>query len=82
MSLQEKLDARKKEIGSAAPKEALEVMERATEDLKNSDIMSRAKKEGDTAPDFTLNDYRGNPVSLSQMLAKGPVVLGFYRGRW
>jgi peroxiredoxin Q/BCP len=33
---------------------------------------------GDLAPDFTLNDQDNNSVSLSSLLAKGPVVLFFY----
>lgn len=33
---------------------------------------------GDTAPDFTLYDQAGRPVTLSQELAAGPVVLFFY----
>jgi len=35
-----------------------------------------------TAPDFTLPDEVGHPVSLSGELAKGPVHLVFYRGHW
>ncbi len=37
---------------------------------------------GDTAPDFALPDAMGRPVSLSEMLRSGPVVLTFYRGSW
>jgi peroxiredoxin len=37
---------------------------------------------GDTAPDFTLNDAAGRPVTLSNLLQQGPVVLIFYRGEW
>lgn len=33
---------------------------------------------GDTAPDFTLSDQTGAPVSLDSLLATGPVVLFFY----
>ena len=33
---------------------------------------------GDAAPDFTLNDETGKPVSLVSLLASGPVVLYFY----
>jgi peroxiredoxin Q/BCP len=33
---------------------------------------------GDTAPDFTLQDQSGTEVSLSGLLAAGPVVLFFY----
>jgi hypothetical protein len=35
-----------------------------------------------TAPDFTLLDEGGHPVSLAQERAKGPVLLVFYRGWW
>jgi peroxiredoxin len=37
---------------------------------------------GDTAPDFTLTDAVGHHVSLSELLATGPVVVTFYRGEW
>jgi peroxiredoxin len=32
------------------------------------------------APDFTLQDYRGNLVSLSHYRDRGPVLLVFNRG--
>ncbi len=34
------------------------------------------------APDFTLPDHLGRPVSLAETLARGPVLLVFYRGHW
>ena len=37
---------------------------------------------GDRAPEFTLPDQAGRPVSLTERLATGPVVLVFYRGDW
>jgi peroxiredoxin len=37
---------------------------------------------GDEAPDFTLFDAVGASVTLSELLATGPVVLTFYRGEW
>ncbi len=37
---------------------------------------------GETAPDFTLTDQNGRKRRLSAQLAKGPVVLVFYRGYW
>ncbi len=39
---------------------------------------SAALKVGDRAPDFTLPDTDGKPVSLSSLLASGPVILAFY----
>ena len=49
-----------------------------------------APQVGQKAPDFTLPDKDGNPVTLSQLLASGPggdgkvsgVLLVFYRGTW
>ena len=57
-------------------------MHRATQDLRNSGILDRALGVGAKAPDFTLNNVRGEPLHLRAVLSRGPVVLGFYRGRW
>jgi peroxiredoxin Q/BCP len=35
-------------------------------------------KVGDKAPDFTLPDQDGKPVTLSKALEAGPVILAFY----
>ena len=82
MKLQAKLDAFRKNFEKQVPPEALELMHRATDDLRSSGIMRRAVKVGDNAPDFTLRNTAGQEVSLSQLLLKGPVILSFYRGRW
>ncbi len=37
-----------------------------------------ALKAGDRAPDFTLPDTDGRPVTLSKLLQGGPVILAFY----
>ena len=34
------------------------------------------------APDFTVPDHLGQPVTLSEAWAEGPVLLVFYRGFW
>lgn len=39
---------------------------------------SAALKVGDRAPDFTLPDTEGRPVTLSKLLENGPVILAFY----
>lgn len=36
--------------------------------------------KGDLAPDFTLPDGDGRPVSLRDLIARGPAVLFFYPG--
>ncbi|MBS0014593.1 MAG: redoxin domain-containing protein [Desulfobacterales bacterium] len=82
MGLQEKLDAQRQELESAAPKQAIDIMHKATEDLQKSGIADKAKAIGDKAPDFSLENYRGKTVNLYEKLKQGPVVLGFYRGGW
>jgi len=82
MALQQKLDALKKGFEAQAPKEVVEIMHRATEDLKKSGILDGAVKVGDQAPDFSLKNADGQEFSLKDLLSHGPVVLSFYRGKW
>lgn len=87
MTLQSRLDAFKADFkgGKApyfAPPEIHAVMERATAELIATGQAGRALKAGDTAPVFTLNDPDGKPVSSAALLAKGPLVVSFYRGVW
>ena len=39
-------------------------------------------KAGDAAPEFILNDPDGKPVSSTELLKRGPLVISFYRGVW
>ena len=64
------------------PPQVREVLVRTTEDQVKSGMMAKALKVGDKAPDFTLPNVRGEAVTLSNLLAKGPAVLAFYRGAW
>ena len=87
MALQDKLDAFKADFeGGRFPlkptREALETMHRATAELIASGQAQRARKAGDAAPDFILKDPDGKPVASRDLLAKGPLVVSFYRGVW
>ena len=82
MALQEKLDAMREMAKGRIPPETRAVMEKSVADLRASGIMSRVAKVGQPAPDFTLPDAGGHPVGLKELVARGPVVLSFYRGRW
>lgn len=50
--------------------------------VKLSGITVSAKQVGDVAPNFELKNAVGKIVSLQSYLAKGPVVLTWYRGGW
>ncbi len=80
--LKQQIVAFQKENLPKIPKEALEVLLRTTEEQVKSGIADKALKVGDKAPDFTLPNVRGESVSLSDILAKGPAVVAFYRGAW
>lgn len=82
MSLKEKLEAHKKKSQETAPPEALQVMQRATDDLRQSGILTRVLKVGDRVPEFTLPDEQGQSVNSAALLGKGPLVISFYRGAW
>ena len=82
MTLQEKLDAMREASKTRVPPEARAIMQRSIEDLRASGIMNRITRQGQLAPDFTLPSASGRAVGLKELLARGPVVLSFYRGRW
>ena len=71
-----------KEMLPNIPKDILDVLLRTTEDQVKSGVADKALKVGDKVPDFTLPNARGESVTLSDVLAKGPAVIAFYRGTW
>jgi peroxiredoxin len=83
LPLQGKLDALKAEFETnIAPAPVVEALHRATDELIASGAPGKALKAGDVAPAFTLPDADGKPVSSRDLLAKGPLVVTFYRGVW
>lgn len=82
MTLEARLATIREAAKTRIPPEARAVMERAVEDLRTSGAMRRVARIGQPAPDFTLPDATGGQVRLRDLLARGPVVLSFYRGRW
>lgn len=82
MSLQARLDAFRAESATKRPPEVRETMARATAALVASGAVDHVLKVGDRAPDFTLSDGDGKPVALADLLARGPLVISFYRGVW
>ena len=80
--LQDQLDEVKAAGAKKFPAELLAKFAAATEKLKASGIERSAKQVGDEAIDATLTDAAGKSMQLSQLWAKGPVVLMWYRGGW
>src|SRR5262249_32751765 len=82
MPLQDTLDRIREAAKERIPAEARAIMEHGTETLRASGIMQRVARIGQAAPGSTLPNARGTQVGLTDLTARGPVVLSFYRGRW
>jgi peroxiredoxin len=52
------------------------------ERIRKEGTIKDALKVGQSIPDFTLPDAFGAQISIKTLLAKGPVVIMFYRGEW
>ncbi len=81
-SLQAQLDERKAKFAEQAPAQMTKDFESGIAQLRASGILEQALNVGDTAVDFVLPSADGDSVSLSELLADGPVVLAWYRGSW
>jgi len=82
MGLRQQLEEQKQSTGKKASPETIQTMLQATAELKASGIENRALAAGDRVPAFTLPNAHDEPVRLTDLLARGPVVLNFYRGGW
>ena len=82
MSLEDRLRGIREASAKRIPPERAAIMHRATEELRVSGIMDRAIKVGDQLPSFALPNANGQVVHSTDLLAKGPLVLTFFRGAW
>jgi hypothetical protein len=82
MSLKEELKALQTRLESGRPAEVVAKMHRAVDELRASGASARVLKVGDRAPDFVLPNAEERPVDSRALLAKGPLIVTFYRGRW
>ena len=64
------------------PKELSALIEQGAGEISALDIIERAKKAGNKAPNFTLKNQIGQSKSLNDYLSDGPLVVTFYRGAW
>jgi peroxiredoxin len=81
-SLQDQLDTITASTRELVPEDRLAVGERAVQELLNSGLVEKILPVGALAPEFELRDSAGRPVRSQDMLALGPLVINFFRGRW
>lgn len=82
MSLAQILAARReRSVGRLKP-EHREKQERHIAELRTSGAIERALGAGDSAPAFALPNAGGTVVSSAELLARGPLIVSFFRGKW
>jgi peroxiredoxin len=81
-ALQDQLDEITANTRHLVQAERLAVGERAVSELFESGIEDNILPVGTLAPEFALNDATGRLVRSQDMLALGPLVIKFFRGRW
>lgn len=82
MKLNEKLQLIQKEMAQNIPVDILNAFGQSLQELIGQNLEDRALKVGDIAPDFTLPDAEGLPVSLYDTLQHNAVIISFFRGNW
>lgn len=80
--LQDQLDAITTNTRNLVQPERLAVGEKAVEELFASGVEGRILPVGAQAPEFALKDAHGKLVRSADLLALGPLVIKFFRGRW
>jgi len=81
--LQDALDRITENTRALVQAERLAISEHASEELFATGIEDRILRAGAAMPQFTLPDaLTGKPVCSADLLALGPLVVKFFRGRW
>jgi peroxiredoxin len=80
--VRKELDALREKSSKNASPDRIRIYEQGIEEVRKTGVVDKALKVGARAPDFALPDANGKTIKLSEMLAKGPVVVTWYRGGW
>ena len=82
MSLADELEALKRAWSERVGPEVAGLVEENNNALRASGIQDRALKAGERFPTLVLPDQLNRPIDLAKLMAKGPLVVTFYRGGW
>jgi peroxiredoxin len=81
-SLNAQLRAFKTSVFDRADEETARALIQAEAEYRADAAAAHPLTVGDRAPDFTLSDAEGKTHRLTDTLARGPVLLLFFRGGW
>ena len=81
-SLQDIFAERKALVAKYVPPDIQGVHARVIAELKEKHLAGSVLSVGAKAPVFELNNHSGTPLSSTELLARGRLVICFFRGRW
>jgi peroxiredoxin len=81
-NLKQQVTALREELDEAMSDDVRRLQERSIHRVEDSGQLDSAATVGDHFPQFSLPNAGGNAVSSEELLAKGPLVVCFYRGGW
>lgn len=81
-TLAEQLKDKQTAIEAAAPEAVKDIITQTIDGLKLTFDPAGTIQPGATLPSFTMPDAFNKPVTSASLLAKGPVLITFYRGDW
>jgi hypothetical protein len=82
MGLQDQLDRLRAQLRQALDAEDRAAVGEAIERLRMLQIVEHGLAAGDVLPDFGLQDPAGRLVTSDALLARGSLVVSFFRGGW
>jgi peroxiredoxin len=82
MTLKQELNSYAANFAQQMPADVVHALQQSIDEVREGGIVEQALKEGDRASEFLLPNVHGRQVALADLLAKGPVILNFYRGGW
>ncbi len=82
MSLGDKLEAQKQAASQRLGPDVTKLFDAFVAALADNGLLAASLKTGDRIPDFMLPSADGELVSSADVLARGPMVLSFFRGDW
>jgi hypothetical protein len=82
MSLADELKSLRARAEAKRSPDIVAKMHRAVDELRASGAPARVLKPGAAAPPFALPNADERSVDSGHLLASGPLIVTFYRGRW
>ena len=80
--LRDRLQRIKANFLEKAPAAAVAAIDRSTQEIRDSGLLSRGPALGSPMPAFELPDTEENLVRSKALVERGPLVITFYRGHW